>query len=230
MASAQSLGSIAGRKENLDLPFDAGVFQRQGDEGEENAPGVVRFYGQQYEGDGVFFVIDRSKSMAASGQLERAKKEVRTNLFQMTSGMRFAIVMVDFDIMKYPSQRRPAILDDNTRPGAMNWMATVTPGNTSCVRKGLVEALKFANRSESKRNVLIYVGDGGGDCLPLSVINGVQVTDEDAYLRETLAVVRKENYKGTQVNTVGVMRVTLSGERFLRELAAANQGSYTRIK
>jgi hypothetical protein len=58
-AHAQTSGGI-GTKENLDLPFDAGG----GENNEEEAPPTIIFYGQQYEGDGIFYCLDRSGSTA----------------------------------------------------------------------------------------------------------------------------------------------------------------------
>ena len=52
-------------KENLDLPFDA----LGEDEEEEEAPEVVNFYNTNLEGDGFFYVIDRSVSMQNAGEL-----------------------------------------------------------------------------------------------------------------------------------------------------------------
>ena len=57
--SAQDVGSV-GTKDNLDLPVDA-VGENVTEE--EDAPEVVIFYGQQLEGDGLFYTVDRSGSM-----------------------------------------------------------------------------------------------------------------------------------------------------------------------
>ena len=76
LVNAQSLAGGA-LKANLDLPFDAGLLNEDGED--EDAPEIINFYSQQYEGDGIFYAIDRSGSMLDSGELLIAKNEVRKN-------------------------------------------------------------------------------------------------------------------------------------------------------
>ena len=201
----QSLGSIAARKQNLDLPFDAGTFERK--EEEEEVIGTIRFYGQQYEGSGVFFVIDRSESMMKSGQFQKAKDEVRRNIEEFVPGMRFGIVFFDVDALKYPTSGYPAKSSESTNAHAIGWLLGVKGGNTSCMQPGLLEGLKLARRTRAKKTVIIYVGDGGGDC---------KVRNEREYHLETIHAVKTNNTQHSQVNTIGVMRVTENQGRFTR--------------
>ena len=212
LVDAQSLGSVAGRKQNLDLPFDAGVFD--GEDSEEDAPETIRFYGQQYEGDGVFFVIDRSGSMQNKGELRIAKQEVIKNINDFTSRVEFGIVFFDSQILKYPSGGRPATSNPAMKASGLNFVTSVAGGSGSCMQKGFVEVLKFANLSTAKRKVIIYVGDGAGSCAGHQAI---------------LSMVKSQNYQRAQVNTIGVLDVEGANERFLRQLAGSNGGSYTYI-
>jgi hypothetical protein len=74
-AYCQDLGGGVATKENLDLPFDSIGESEE----EEDAPEIVTFYGQQLEGDGIFYVIDRSSSMGDRGELAIAKTELARN-------------------------------------------------------------------------------------------------------------------------------------------------------
>ncbi len=72
---AQDVGGygLSGTKDHLDLPFDAkGEY-----ESEEDAPETVTLYGKRLEGDGFFFVVDRSSTMQSHGELARAKGELK---------------------------------------------------------------------------------------------------------------------------------------------------------
>src|SRR5262245_55553549 len=66
-AQTGSGSASGGVKQNLDLPFDAAGEE----EDEEDAPEIIVFYGQQYEGDGIFFSCDKSGSMREGGKWER---------------------------------------------------------------------------------------------------------------------------------------------------------------
>ena len=97
------IGSTRNVKENLDLPFDA-VGES---ESEEDAPEVVIFYGQQLEGDGFFYTIDRSGSMQDSGELGRAKQEVSRNVSEFSFRTQFGVVFFDSGLQRFPSSGRP---------------------------------------------------------------------------------------------------------------------------
>src|SRR5688572_20689265 len=96
---AQSLGGTAALKENLDLPYDA-----LGDaEAEEDAPEIVTFYGTQLEGDGFFYIIDRSGTMRDSGELEVAKREVSKNITEFSERVFFGVFFFDANLVKFPA-------------------------------------------------------------------------------------------------------------------------------
>ena len=94
--NAQSLAGGA-LKANLDLPFDAGLLNDDGED--EDAPEIITFYSQQYEGDGIFYAIDRSGSMQNSGELDIAKREVGKNIREFSNRVQFGIVFFDRGIM-----------------------------------------------------------------------------------------------------------------------------------
>jgi Mg-chelatase subunit ChlD len=214
---AQTLAGGA-LKANLDLPFDAGLFNDDGEE--EDAPEIITFYSQQYEGDGIFYAIDRSGSMQTSGELDIAKREVSKNIREFSSRVQFGIVFFDRGITKFPAGGRPTEANSAMKAAGINWVQSVPGGGGSCCQQGLIEALKYANTSSASRKVVVYVGDGGGTC------NGA---NEQTYLNQTLGVVKSQNFQRAQINAVGVLDVSSIGENFLRSLASGNGGSYVKI-
>jgi hypothetical protein len=215
-ALAQDAGGI-GSRENLDLPFDA--FGQE--EEEEEAPEVIFFYGQQYEGDGFFFCLDRSGS-SAGGELEIEKREAVQTVSQFSDQVEFAFVFFDRGIMKWPGTGRPAEANAGQKASAIAWLSTIQFGGGSCVREGLIEAINFANRSTRRRNIIIYLGDAGATC---------QGQDPAAYAAQTLSAVSAANFRRWQLNTicVGAVERGVLGEQWCQALAAANNGSYKRV-
>ena len=203
-------------KENLDLPFDA----LGEEEEEEEAPEVVNFYNTNLEGDGFFYVIDRSGTMQSSGELQRAKSEVKKNITEFSNRVQFGVVFFDSSISKFPASGQPAEASEAMKQGAKGFVDSVPGGSGTCGMQGLLAALQFANRAKSKRKVIVYLSDGGGTCMG---------ADESQYLNKLIATVTAQNYQRVKINTILVLEPAGGGENFMRRLAAANGGSYTRI-
>jgi hypothetical protein len=216
-AAAQELAGTAATKENLDLPFDA-----IGDsEEEEDAPEIVTIYGQQMEGDGIFYVIDKSWTMQDEGELDIAKREVIRNIQEFSARVQFAIVFFDAQVTKYPSSGMPAEANPGMKSAAISFVqSSVWVRYGSCCQAGLAQGLRFANMATSKRKVMVYVGDGGGTC---------QGAVEATYLRQTLGAITSQNYQRVQINCIGVLRPSALGVDFMKRLSATNGGTYTQI-
>jgi len=211
---AQS-GASSDTKENLDLPYDAGG---DGDKGaDEDAPEVVVFYGQSFEGDGIFYCLDRSSS-TADGELNIEQRETVRNIMDFSSRIKFGVVFYDSGVEKFPASGLPVEATASNKQAAVNWVMQVVPGTGTCVKRGLLEALKFANRSTAKRNVLIYLGDGFTTCPQKEAV---------AYSQKTLTEVRSRNTKNIQINAICVG--TQVSEDFPKALAAMNAGTYSRV-
>lgn len=217
LALLASTGAPAQNKENLDLPFDA----LGEEEEEEEAPEVVNFYSTNLEGDGFFYVVDRSGSMQDSGELQRAKAEINKNISEFSSRVQFGIVFFDAGLMRFPGSGQPAEATEAMKQGAKGFVNAVPGGGGSCCMQGILAALQFANRAKSKRKVIVYLGDGGGTCMG---------ADEAQYLNKAISTITGQNYQRVKINTIGVLNVTQVCENFLRRLASANGGTYTRIR
>lgn len=208
--------SLAPTKENLDMPFDA---RGETDE-EEDAPEIVVFYGQQFEGDGIFYVVDRSGSMRDSGELDIAKREVLRNVREFSDRVQFGVVFFDSQVVKFPASGQPAEANPNMVSAACSFVMSISGGTGSCCRQGLAEGLRMANLASPRRKVLIYVGDGGGTC---------NSSAEAQYLQTTLAQITGQNYQRVQINSIGVLNPSALGVDFMKRLAANNGGTYVRI-
>ena len=215
-ASAQDAGlGGAATKENLDLPFDA-----QGEsEEEEDAPEIVTFYGQQLEGDGIFYAVDRSGSMQDSGELAIAKREITRNVQEFSDRVQFGIVFFDANVNKFPSSGQPAEANPGMKSSAASFIQSMPGGSGSCCQQGIAAALQMANMASAKRKVIVYLGDGGGTC---------HGADEATYLRTALGTITAQNYQRAQINCIGILSPGQRNEDFMRQLSASNGGTYTR--
>jgi hypothetical protein len=213
-APAQEAGGI-GTKENLDLPFDAGG----GENNDEEAPPTIIFYGQQYEGDGIFYCLDRSSS-TANGELAIEKRETIRNITEFSERVQFAVVFYDRDVQKWPTSGKPAEANQAYKSAAIAYISAIQSGGGTCVGKGLVECLNFANQSTAKRTQIICLSDGHTTC---------PGNDENEYGKRTLAEITGKNFKHHPINTVCVGSQAEVSEYFPKTLAAMNAGSYKRV-
>ena len=206
----------AATKENLDLPFDAfGI-----SEDEEEAPEVVFFYGQQYEGDGFFFALDRSGSTRGQ-QIEIEKREATRSVTQFSNRVQFALVFYDQGILSWPAGGQPAEASQSQKGQAVAFLTSITSGNGTCAGEGVTKALKYADRSSAKRNVVIYLGDGGTSCPSGRGVRGTQ---------ETLGQIAGANFKRHQINTICVGPPNDVDTQFCQTLARSNGGQYKHVR
>ena len=180
----------------------------------------LEFAGVPLEGDGFYFVIDRSGSSQNAGQLGIAKQEVNQTIDALHPNAEFGIVFVDRNVLKFPSSGIPAVANEELRATATEWVASTGGGSGSCIQQGLLAALEFADRARSERNTVIYVGDGGGTCMG---------ANEATYLEQTLEIVDERNVRDVTIHAIAVFEISRSHEEFLRELAARNSGIYHQI-
>lgn len=206
-----------GLKANLDLPFDA----IGGSEEDEELPEVVVFYGTNLEGDGFFYVIDRSGSMMDSGELDTAKREVARNIAEFSEAIEFGVVFFDKAAVTFPTNGQPAEATPALKSAATTFVQTAQRGRGSCPQSGLSAGLKMANLSSARRKIVVYLGDGGGTCAG---------ANEEDYLNETLTAISAQNLQRLQINAIGVLDVGHIQEKFLKSLASMNGGTYTRIQ
>jgi hypothetical protein len=199
-------------KENLDLPYDAFGLN----ETEEEAPEVVVFYGQSFEGDGIFYCLDRSSS-TCGGEIAIEKRETIRNIMEFSSRVEFGIAFYDRGLRKFPSSGRPITADAGGKSAAVSFVSSTQCGGGTCVKLGLMACLDFASFSSAKRNVIIYLGDGGTTC---------PGADPSAYAQTTLAEVKSKNFKNAQINSI---HVGTDPPGFSKQLASQNGGTFNQI-
>jgi Mg-chelatase subunit ChlD len=207
-----------GLKENLDLPYDA---IGDSDE-EEDAPETVFFYGLTLEGDGFFYIIDRSGTMQNMGELAIAKREVSRNISEFSERTQFAVIFFDANVQKFPSGNQPVEATTSQKQAAQAWVNGMQGGAGTCVQKAFAEALRFANSCTAKRKVIAYVSDGGATC-------GGQ--NEQDYMKQTLQMLASQNYQRVTINTIGVLMTDMGPqhEQFMKDIAGQHGGTYRRI-
>ncbi len=210
-------GSSAATKENLDLPFDA---LGEVDDNEEEAPEIFVFYGQQYEGDGIFFSCDKSGSMKEGTKWKTLQKEVIKNVTEFSDHVQFGITFFDSGIYKFPTSGRPADANPSMKAAASSFVMSTSPGSGSCCKGGLLTALTYANQSTSKRRLIIHLADGWTHC---------PGHDRVVYGQQTLAEVSARNTQRVQINTICIGAAGQVDESWMRKLAAMNNGAYARI-
>ena len=194
-------------KENLDLPYDA-----LGDMAtEEEAPEVVVFYNQSYEGDGFFYCLDRSSS-TCDGDIEIEKRETINNISEFSPRVHYGVVFYDQGLMKFPSSGRPMKATPSGKSAGISFVSSVGCGRDTCVQKGLLASIELANFSPAKRNVIIYLGDGGTTC---------PGADPHAYAQHTLRMVKARNVKRFAIHSTHVGGGDTS---FSKALAQQNGG------
>ena len=200
-------------KENLDLPFDAIGDTEDG----EDAPDIIVFYDQQYEGDFFCFTCDKSSSMEGA-PWKRLQQEVIKNISQFSERVEFAIVFFDVAQAKFPTSGRPATATPAMKSAAIAMVSSTTTGHGSCYKEALLLSLQYANGSTGKRKVIICLGDGNTTC---------PGADPGRYGQETLSLVTSRNVQKVRINTLGIGNVD---ETWMRSLASQNRGTYRRIQ
>ena len=171
------------------------------------------------EGDGRFYVVDRSGGFSGSGGLAFAKGELSLHIDQFSAVTQFGIFFFDRNVTRFPAAGPPALATDEVKAEAKTFVQSVAAGSGSCVRAGLLAAIELAKLSGAARDVIQYFGDGGGTC---------SGEDEAAYLQSTLEEVTAANTEGVPIHCVGVGSMPALNEQFLRDLAARNGGTFAR--
>ena len=201
-------------KQNLDLPFDAGGADLE----EESGTNLITFYGQQYEGDGVFYCLDRSSSMKDQGELDILKREVLRNLLEFAQAVQFGIVFFSSDTVKFPDTGLPVEATSGMKGSAQAFLNCINAGGATCAARGLMEALRMANASTAKRSMILFLTDGNLYCRGM---------ESEAYKAKTLEDVTRGNYKQVPIHCIAI-----GGDvdvEFLLQLSRANNGTYRQI-
>ena len=180
----------------------------------------LEFAGIPLEGDGFYFVVDRSGSMQDSGELGLAKREIIRTIQALPRTAEFGIVFADGNPLRFPASGIPTLASEEHKSAATTWIGGIPGGFDGCVQQGLLVALDFADRAREEGGTIFYVGDGGGTC---------PGPDERTYLQQTLEIVDERNVRDVTIHAIPVLEIGRLNEEFLRELAARNNGIYREL-
>ncbi len=195
----------------LDLPSGGLV---AGEE-EEEAPEVINFYGNFYEGDAFFWCLDRSGSMLILARLEILKQEISRAVNSLSDQAEFSLVAFSSNTTAWSSSPRLATLDH--KAAATAWVNNLVAHGNTCVGSAAVEALGIARRSRLKHRQLIVVSDGLPYC-------GGQLTAS-----EDLTNITNANYERLPIHTL-FLGDDSEGRHFMQNLAAANGGTFAEVR
>ena len=165
---------------------------------------------------GFFFVIDRSGS-SLQGELQFSKRETIRAISEFPSTVVFAVIFSDLGVRDFPGGGNPARATPEVKEAAIAWISAVPSGSGSCPRGALLTALLYVDRSGAEENVITYLGDGGVTC---------RGQRPEEYVPRAIAIVTAANAGRARINVIAVGNNP--NEEFLKALAAANGGTYTR--
>ncbi len=153
----------------LDLPDGFSITEE-----EEDAPELIEFYSDEYEGDAFFFCLDKSDSMSGNTAGGQKKYMVRNReTVKALQGMteRSTATVLFFDHKKQNSDLYgdPPIKMDAAGKARLVSQVTRTTvanhsGSDSCICAGMLRLLQVVNKSTNQHRLIILVADGRAQC------------------------------------------------------------------
>lgn len=184
----------------LDLPHGGG----RSEQGDEDLPETITFYGGEYEGDGFFWCLDKSCSMMGD-PLATLKGEVEGSIQQLSAQADIGLVAFSTNMihwLPFPTAATPA-----HKASACAWVDSLQAGGGTVLAPPGVFTVLLSNLSHKARRTIIIVSDG-------------RPADEESALVD----ITSANYERNPVNTILIEDVT--GMEFMQSLAALNDGSF----
>lgn len=196
----------------LDLPNGG----RAIGEDEEDCLETILFYGSEFEGDGFFFCLDKSGSMANDSRLDTLKSEVVKALDSLTSKSEFGIVAFSTGWISWdtrPKRAQPDIVDD-----AKNWVNQLNAAGQTHLAPAGVETIRLSSLSRKKHKHIIVLSDG----LP----NGPGALN--SAITDTINAITLANWERTPIHTIFIGDNQI-GKNFMQTLALMNSGTFTQV-
>ena len=212
--------ALSGRKTNLDLP-SGGVLQY---EGEEALPERWDLFGEEFEGDGVFFCCNKSGSMTGS-KFKILQLAVTQCIAQFSERVQFSVVFFDTHVLKFPASESPAEATSKMKAAAINTVMSTSPGGGACSKPALIASLNHANASSAACKLILYFSDGFQTCPGY---------DAQVYGQETLDLVRARNTQRVPIHAIVFHSETAcsganneaNNEEWMERLAIENGGAF----
>lgn len=213
---ASGLGSVCGMGGDgapvvpLDLPAGHAVKE---DDDEDEAESII-FDGQEYEGEGFFWCLDASGSMATNGRMDVLKHEVSTAVQSLSRRAEFSLVSFNQNFTEWSPTPRRATAD--AKAAAVQWIEELVPISWTCLAPAGVRTLAISQSSRKRGKIVLVVGDGQPMC------DGSDTSDL------CLSAFQAANWERTPVHTLFIGSGT--GALFMQELARQNQGHFVHVQ
>ncbi|MFQ5655205.1 MAG: hypothetical protein ACE5GW_10815 [Planctomycetota bacterium] len=209
-------GRPGGPGRPLDLP-SGGIGD---DEDEEDAPEVITFYSQEYEGDAFFWCLDKSCSMGWSGgaPIATLKQEMTSAINSLSSRAEFSMVAFNTSYQVWSPYPRRA--DPGAKASAVGWVQQMTAAGTTCLAAAGVKTVQISNLSGKRHKTIIIVGDGVPECPP---------PNSQQQNQDTLSQITGSNWQMTPINTIFIS-ASSQGVQFMQTLAAMNGGTFLHVQ
>ncbi len=205
VALSQPAGS--GLMRPLDLPSGG-----RGDDADEvDVPETINFYGGEYEGDGFFWCLDKSGSMAWGDQIGQLKAETTEALQSLSSESEFSLVAFSTGHITFSMFPRAA--NAAAKAEATAWVTSLEAEGWTCLGPAGVEIVNISNLSDKANKQVLVLSDGEPYC------DGVDTS------AECLTNIRAANWQNTPVNTIYISS-DAAGITFMQQLAALNNGTF----
>jgi len=138
----------------LDLPSGGA---RGEHEEEENALEAIFFFGDTYEGDGFFFLLDRSGSMSGF-KLAMLKTEMNSALSELSPTSEFGIVSFSGDYSVFSPT--PSRATSGMVAAAQAWVNAMEAAGSTMMLQAAQQLMPIVEISSRRDRRVIAVGDG----------------------------------------------------------------------
>ncbi len=184
------------------------------DNDDEDAPEVIQFWSAEFEGDGFFWLLDRSGSMTEAGKMETLKIEMEAAILQLSARTDFGIIsFADNSTHCFPAPVRATLANRNY---SITWVQGMVAAGWTCMGPAAVETIELSNKSHKRHKTIIFVGDGVPHC---------DYVDTTEQVLNDIAVA---NYKHTKISTVYIADDALGIELFT-QIAETYGGTFTNV-
>ena len=152
--------SSDGSRRPLDLPSGGG--SDRDDDSDDPLPDNVLFFGQSFDGDAFFWVLDVSGSMASGGRIDTLKDEFIGAVNSLSSHSDFGAIAFSSNMI--PFDMRCDEASPTRTVAAASWILQIEPHGGTCLAPAVIEGLRTLRKSGHDDRRLILVGDGAPYC------------------------------------------------------------------
>ena len=173
------------------------------------------FFGEDFEGDGLVWCLDRSASMLSDGKLETLKAETIRALQQLSPTQWFTLLSF------HSTTQRWSLGLQNAVPGnlatAIGWVQTINGGGKSCMEEALIESLRALDP--------VTIPGPGPNRLIFLVTDGLPICNGTNAAQRVVENVTVANYLNVPIHTI-CLGHSFQEVEFCQKLAALNHGRF----